>query len=963
MRRMQKLVSMALLAAMMLFLVGQVDILADGGKVIEKQEAKLFLKGYPFSSIKDVKLPYGLEKKGYQRDEAGHYIVRFAGPIEDAWKDQLAKLGATIREYVPDFAFIVAMTDETKGQVKELPYVTEILVYQPAFKLSPDLVDEYGVKALKDGQSTGYFEVQTFDNNLSDVLVTVMNARGQVVQKDKEHLRVKMNRRYLAEMAQLNNVKFIEEVPNYELYNDVADGYIDVDDLWTLGYDGSGQIVGIADTGLDTGVNNSTMHLDFQGRIDAIYALGRTVATDPHGHGTHVAGSVLGNGARSNGQIKGMAPAAHLVFQSILDDQGGLGGLPADLNTLFQQAYNVGARIHSNSWGASVNGDYNTDAQQVDQFVRNNRDMIILFAASNDGPYTNTIGSPGTAKNCITVGASENYRPTFGTYADDPTDIAEFSSRGWCEDGRFKPDIVAPGTYILSTRSSLAPDSSFWENYNSYYAYMGGTSMATPITSGSVAVAREYIMAEWNHTPSAAMMKAVLINGATDLGYGYPSRDQGWGRVSLTNSLTARERNWIDETENLSTGNTRTYTYSVESANTPLRITLVWTDAPGSTTATKALTNDLDLRVTAPNGTVYYGNDFSTPFNTAYDRINNVENVYINSPVTGSYTVEVIGYNIPTGPQNYALVTSGDFGTAPSDTIAPTVSLTSPASGATLTGTVNLTANASDNIGVTRVEFYAGATYLGNDTTSPYAYSWNTTTVPNGSYNLTAKAFDAAGNNTTSSIVPVTVSNTITVTNVTERFKNYVSNSGTRSKNYYIDVTATGTITLSLTWDTTSDLDMFLYNPAGTEVARAYTTAKPETITFNATTTGTYMIKVDAYSGSGTYTLTATHPINANATGHYETTGTVNVSGTRYIDYYVTVSTAGTLNVEVAWPGTSDIDVYVYNPSGTEVVRGYTTYNPETVYYYPIATAGTYRIRVQAYSGGDTFTLKVNYPK
>ncbi len=139
--------------------------------------------------------------------------------------------------------------------------------------------------------------------------------------------------------------------------NDVAKGYMDVDDLWNLGYDGSGQIVGICDTGFDTGVNDSTMHLDFQGRIDAIYALGRSTADDPHGHGTHVAGSVLGDGARSNGQIKGMAPAAHIVFQSVLDSQGGLGGLPTDLNTLFAQAWTAGARIHTNSWGAAVNGD------------------------------------------------------------------------------------------------------------------------------------------------------------------------------------------------------------------------------------------------------------------------------------------------------------------------------------------------------------------------------------------------------------------------------------------------------------------------------------------------------------------------------------------------------------------------------------------------------------------------------
>ena len=110
---------------------------------------------------------------------------------------------------------------------------------------------------------------------------------------------------------------------------------------WNQPLTGAGQIIGICDTGLDTGKNDSTMHQDFQGRINAIYALGRTNnASDTHGHGTHVAGSVLGNGTRSSGQYKGLAYSANLIFQSVLDSSGGLGGIPADLNTLFSQAYN-----------------------------------------------------------------------------------------------------------------------------------------------------------------------------------------------------------------------------------------------------------------------------------------------------------------------------------------------------------------------------------------------------------------------------------------------------------------------------------------------------------------------------------------------------------------------------------------------------------------------------------------------
>lgn len=966
MKRSLKVVSLALLVLMSIFILGQMSI-AAGEKKVDVFQPTVYLKGHEFKSAQEIKLPTSLQKRAYGASETGLYIVRFTGPIMEEWKSQLTKYGARVYDYLPDFAFVVVMNGEVKSRVQSLPYVMETLIYQPGFKLNPALIDEYGVKKWKDGKSEGYFLVQTFDNELTGIQTIVKNAHGKVISQDEKLLKIQIDRQYLSDLAELNNVKYIEEAPTYILMNDIAKGYVDADDLWNLGYDGNGQIVGVADTGLDTGVNDSTMHLDFQGRINSIYALGReNDATDIHGHGTHVAGSVLGDGARSNGQIKGMAPAAHLVFQSILDAGGGLGGLPTDLNDLFQQAYNDGARIHTNSWGAPVYGEYTTSSVHVDQFVRNNRDMIILFSAGNEGPTLGSVGAPGTAKNCITIGASENYRLDKGSYADNPNQIALFSSRGWCTDGRIKPDLVAPGTWILSTRSTVAPDSSFWGPYNSYYAYMGGTSMATPITAGTVAVARQYIMANWGHTPSASLMKAILVNGATDLGFGYPSRDQGWGRVSLVNSLTARELNWVDETTSLTTGNNTTYTYYIESSSTPLRVTMTWTDAPGSTTVSRALVNDLDLKLTDPNGNVYYGNDFTSPYDSSFDRLNNVENVFVEAPQTGTWTVEVLGYNIPAGPQNYSLVVGGDFGSAPIDPIAPTVTLTAPTEGTTVNGIIPIMADAADNVGVTRVDFYVDGNYIGNDTESPYSCNWNSASVNNGSHALTARAFDAAGNNTTSNAVNITVDNIITTINILETFQNYVSNSGVRSHYYYINVTSPGSILLNLSWDTTADLDMFLYNPDGMEVAHAYTLANPELINYIATQTGTYMVEIDAYSGSGTYTLTATHPIDLNVTEYWESTGTVSRQK-KFVDYYVQVGTTGTFNIEVLTDSTTvDFDIYVFDASGVEITRADSIYNPEGVCYYPISAAGTYLIRVQTPNNmtNDTpFTIKVNYPK
>lgn len=455
-----------------------------------------------------------LSTKVYSNGEVGPYIVTFNGPIHESMKNEIRNAGAKIVEYVPDFSFLVMMTPENANKVEKISSVKSVAVYQPMFKIDPELMD------ILESTNLGGLKVRilTFDDYSAKNQIRTFNIKQ--IGSDTNGIIASMDSNEIFKLANLNSVKFIEPIPEFELFNDVAKGYMGTEGIWNLGYTGEGQVVGVADTGLDTGRNDSSMHKDFQGRIDKIIALGRSTADDPHGHGTHVAGSVLGNGASSNGQIKGMAPKARLVFQSVLDSRDGLGGLPNNLNDLFREAWNAGARIHTNSWGAAGSGVYNTTSQQVDEYTWNNKDMIILFAAGNEGQSQsggtayNSIGSPGTAKNCITVGASENYRKDKGAYSDNPNGVAAFSSRGYCKDGRIKPDIMAPGTWILSVKSSKAPVGNFWGEYNDKYAYMGGTSMATPLTAGAVAIAREYMMKEWNHTPSGALMKAALVNGA-----------------------------------------------------------------------------------------------------------------------------------------------------------------------------------------------------------------------------------------------------------------------------------------------------------------------------------------------------------------------------------------------------------------------------------------------------------------
>ena len=633
------------------------------------------------------------------------WLVQFDDVVREEWKSALEAAGAKIKGYVPENGFLVQATPRQIAAIAALEPVAYVGEFLPEYKRAAKVRAKLGrvQKGAEADAAAPHRVLLMSGDDLAAVVAKIEALTGApVAVAAGEQIRTDLTAAQVEEITAWGEVQWVEAYVAPRLLNDVAvrTNMMNVSNAWTvLGLTGTNQIVAVCDTGLDMG-NTNNLHRDFSNKVVWAQALGRTGDwSDPDSHGTHVAGSVLGSGTMSTNRYKGVAYQAKLVLQSVLDSGGGLGGLPADLNLLFKAAYTNGARIHSDSWGAANAGYYDEDSRNLDMFVWSNKNMLIVVAAGNEGTDGDSDGvvdpdsmdTPGTAKNCLTVGASENWRAissTYGAswtndykvdpiYSDNiaetnlPHGLVAFSSRGPCDDGRIKPDVVAPGTFIISTRSRASSDTGWGVAPNTNYLYMGGTSMATPLTSGAAALMRQWLTTTGGIAdPSAALMKALLINGARDMTPGQygtgayqeiaarPDNAQGFGHVDLHNTLQSATNQFLDlyDTNSLSTGQTNTFTYSVSAGSTnKFTLTLAYADYWATAGSSKRLINDLDLTVIKPGGTTNYANG-----RTSKDATNNVEFIELAADEAGTYTVVVAARTVPSGsPQPYALVVRG----------------------------------------------------------------------------------------------------------------------------------------------------------------------------------------------------------------------------------------------------------------------------------------------------------------
>ena len=686
-------------------------------------------------------------------DDTEFYIVQFDHSVSAQDRTALEQAGASISHYVPNSAYAVRVTPAGIAALRAIPGVCFIEPYHPYYKMSGEVLAYLAGRADPAAESAvtgGVFNVLSFKG--AETAPALKQAGVEIVRSrsvgGRELLTVRADPGLLEKVIGQDGVQWVEPRRAMQPMNDLGTKRIRAASLRALHptLQGDGVVIGVTDTGVDfgnrgfaadpslpTSTNLNTRIAYYEAREGGFTSDG--LPGDAHGHGTHVSGSILGNGAHSEtviaspgsagppystNQFAGSAPGARLVmledFNSFTDEeQTGI-------------SYSKGARLSNNSWGNSLY-EYGTASMTWDALVRDadgssgngNQEYTAFFAAGNAGAgdfdgtegVPNTVGEPGNAKNVITVGALEQLRFARNImdvyFGSDPTpyssdrrtdsdwQVAKFSSRGpvTTTDLRVKPDIVAPGSYVLSIQSHEInpdeyPDVIFsdyrYENVDSgtNFAFFNGTSMATPLACGAGALAFQYFTNAFFKAPSPAMMKAMLVGGARNVNsmvYRHPPYDEdleivdeGWGVVDVVRTVDgprSRPTDQVvlldqDDTTPLDTGNSYSHQVSVGQNEGGLKIALAWTDQPGTPGNGVQLVNNLDLIVFPPGGGVYLGNQFAGDgvhtyryealyADYLYDGFNNVETVVIPPGLTGTFTVRVYGREVADGPQDFAL--------------------------------------------------------------------------------------------------------------------------------------------------------------------------------------------------------------------------------------------------------------------------------------------------------------------
>ncbi|MFQ5422478.1 MAG: S8 family serine peptidase [Phycisphaerae bacterium] len=619
------------------------------------------------------------------RGSGAHLVIQFDEPMTPERRASLAAAGVSVLSYVGNHAFfaLVSGGDTDRAALAAVGSLVDAQPVRTGWKLHPILdrgdtptwavVPVPETRTAEPGAADKVWfgayilfhadvrpvdakrAIEAHDAVIRRELVTV---NGMVIEMPLEAVQA---------LASEDAVMYLEPaLPRLDDLNDLNRAITEADIVQAPPYnlDGSGVNVLVYDGG-----TARASHVDFQGRLSTRDTSGLS------NHATHVSGTIGGAGV-ANPAYKGMAPG--VTIQSYGFEQ--VGGLqpgflytdPGDLELDYGEAINVyGAHIANNSIGTNTapngfpcawEGDYGVTSTVIDSVVRGSLGgdpFRIVWANGNErasgrcGTTYHTTAPPACAKNHITVGALNSN--------DDS--VTWFTSWGPTDDDRLKPDIAAPGCQVGGdggvTSCSATSDTS--------YTTFCGTSMASPTVCGISALLLQDFRAQFPGQPDFrnSTLKALLAHNAQDIEAVGPDYKTGYGSVRIQQTVDFMRTGSFTE-DSISQGTVFSRTVDIVLGDPELKVTLAWDDPPGTPNVSPALVNDLDLRVISPTGVQHFpwtlgglANPAAPAVRTLEDHINNIEQVLVDNPEAGTWTVEVVGFNVPVGPQVFSLVGDG----------------------------------------------------------------------------------------------------------------------------------------------------------------------------------------------------------------------------------------------------------------------------------------------------------------
>ena len=570
-------------------------------------------------------------------------VLQFEQIPSERSRKMLSDQGIELLEYIPDHAYTAVIRGRIALPLLQQVNAKAIIQLDPKQKLESRLAT--GVLPSWAIRIPGTIDVwvsfpKTFAG--TDVITELRRLNIDLISSAYASYRILSLRIATNRLSELASLPFIEYVqpapPGDQLLNTnsrtgsranvlnaaIADG--------GKGLNGEGVVVGVGDNA------DVQTHIDFSRRL-----IDRSAQLISSGHGHHTTGTVAGAG-NGNELYRGYAPKATIVSQAF-------NGIIMNAATYVND---YGMVITNNSYGDNIEcgyfGTYDLYARLLDRMAIDLPNLQNVFSAGNSGGavcspflpgYHTVLGGYQSAKNVISVGATT-----------DSGAVSAFSSRGPVKDGRIKPEVVAMGQFVGSTWSG------------NIYGYNNGTSMAGPAVAGGLALLyQRYRQLNAGSNPRNALMKALICNGALDRGNSGPDFQYGFGWMNLLRSIEMLEANhYVGGT--IANGATVNSTISIPANTTQVKFLLYWNDPEASMLSAHTLVNDLDLEVVDPSSGLHLPVVLDTsnaalgnPASTGADHINNIEQVVINSPVAGNYTVRVKGTAITQNPtQEYFLV-------------------------------------------------------------------------------------------------------------------------------------------------------------------------------------------------------------------------------------------------------------------------------------------------------------------